>query len=538
MSSTELYMNLPQYIFALVNARKTVCNWARGTGKTEGPVALRMRNCVVNMPKAMGTYTVPSYNKFMDTFYPALRIGLGRFGFLEDYHYVFGKRPPEHLGFDKPFYEPDDYKYFISFANGHCVKVISQDFRIKGQGQSIQYDITDEAKLINEEQRKEHVLKAMRGLEHYFQHVPEYRSELICSDKYLGSKHSPWFLRHKEEMDVDTVNDIIDLALCVIDMQQKGNNQSASKLNARIDRIRCKTLFFSEASAIDNIHALGIDYFLDNYKNSTAMEFLVALLNHDNVKVEDGFYPYIDEQLHGEINTDESYWNNLEEHKSSRNCKSDSDVNYNMPLELSLDFGGNNNFGTVTQCNTYTNVFRALKTLNGSKYEDVLQDFIEYYEPFRQKYRVVELWADPQGNKQVANSKLTYVEDCVRILQKAGWTVINKAEEFTYIPHNDKYNIMKKVLYMGRDRDERYPVFKFNYDNAYDLFLSMSQAESKQVGNETKKVKKDEKNKSKNQLHTTHLSDCVDNPICSKLLYIYRAENLSLFSPIGRANGK
>lgn len=514
MSSNSLYVNVPQYLFALVNARKSICNWARGTGKTEGPVALRMRNAVINMPKAMGTYTVPSYNKFMDTFYPALRIGLGRLGLIEGAHYVFGCRPPEKLRFDKPFYEPDDYKYFITFANGHTVKVISQDFRVRGQGQSIQYDITDEAKLINEDQRKEHVLKAMRGLEHYFQHVPEYRSELICSDKFLGEKHSPWFMRFKEDMDSDLINDIIRVAL----------SNPSPDIAARLNRIRCGALYFSEASAIDNIHALGLNYFLDNYRNSTPLEFLVALLNHDMIKVEGGFYPYVDEGLHGVVSTREDYWNNLELHTSQRNCNSDGDIDYSRPLELSLDFGGNNNFATVTQCNLDRLVFRTLNCFHGTKYEDVLASFIDYYEPFRARHKVVELWADPQGNKAVANSKLTYVEDCIRILRAAGWVVINKAEDFVYLPHNDKFNIMKKVLYMGADRDERYPIWKFNHDNAYDVFLSMSGAKSKQVGNETRKVKSDEKNKSKNQLYTTHFSDCNDNPICSKLLHIYKSE--------------
>jgi hypothetical protein len=531
----EVYANIPQYLFALVNARKSICNWARGTGKTEGPVALRMRNAAVNMPKAMGTYTVPSYNKFMDTFWPALKVGLARLCLYENDHFVFGERPKDSWLWDKPFYEPDDYKYFISFANGHCVKVISQDFRIKGQGQSIQYDITDEAKLINEDKRKEHIVRSMRGLQQYFKHVPEYRSELICSDKFMGDGHSPWFLKFKADMDEEGINDIINVALAELKLRANGNVTGANNLKKHLDGERCKHTYFSEASAIDNIHALGIEYFLSNYTNSTPLEFLVSLLGHDMVKIEGGFYAFIDEKLHGDICTREDYWNNLENHhdKTKYTCERDSDVDYNMPLELSLDFGGNNNFGSVSQCNLQRLVFRTLKDLHGSKYEDVLADFVAYYEPFRKRYKVVEFWCDPQGNKEVANSKLTYAEDCIRILRNAGWQVVNKAQDFTYISHNDKFNIWKKVLYMGRDRDGRYPVFKFNHDNAYDTFLSMSQADSKQVGNETKKVKRDEKNKSKNQLHTTHRSDCIDNPVCAKLLPLYRSESSSLYRPVG-----
>jgi hypothetical protein len=124
-----------------------------------------------------------------------------------------------------------------------------------------------------------------------------------------------------------------------------------------------------------------------------------------------------------------------------------------------------------------------------------------------------------------AKDNLTYVMDIKQKLEALGWAVILEQKKISYVPHNIKYNIWKKLLYEGADRDRAYPIFRYNRINAERTALSMGNAPLKEDRGVIKKDKSSEKNKKISQEKATHLSDAMDNAVCFPLYSLYMQQN-------------
>ena len=511
------YYNDAQMIFALVNPRKAILRWQRGGGKTEGPYSFRMANVAIKMPRSNNAISVPSYLKFLKDLLPGLRRGLAFHGLHENKHWVIGRPPLK--GWENPFYKPDNYDYVLSFKNGAVYSLFSQDSKTKNQGVSIISHIGDEAKLLNHERIKEDILSAMRGGANLWSHLPEYRSELYTTDGYRREKDYSWAFTMEKRADKEAIEDMIALALVP---------EPTAMVRDMLDWARKNVFFYHKADPYVNIDALGFDYFKDAYENKSALEFLVSNMNYDMTRIEDSFYMFLDETRHGRFAASHSYYQNLEynaDKLANATCQGDTDILYDIPLELSIDFGGKMDFVTVTQYDRKANVFSLLKDF-ADKYEEVIIEFDRYYNHFKHKNGRVKLYYDVQGNKEISNSRMTYIQDIMAKLRALGWHVTDAQERAYNILHNTKFNIWKKVLYEGQDRDKRYPIFRYNLVNAERTALSMGNAPTKKdTNNMTKKDKKSETKKSINPIAATHLSDAVDNAVCHQLIDIYDGNN-------------
>lgn len=516
MQEVRKYYNDAQMLFALVNPRKAILRWQRGGGKTEGPYSFRMTNVAIKMPRSNNAISVPSYLKFLKDLLPGLRRGLEFHGLKENKHWVIGRPPLK--GWDHPFYKPDNYDYVMSFRTGVVYSLFSQDSKTKNQGVSIVSHIGDEAKLLNHERIKEDVLSAMRGGANMWSHLPEYRSELYTTDGYRREKDYSWAFEMEKKADKQAINDMIALALVP--------NPSKEMLKT-LDWARKNIFFYHKADPYVNIDALGYDYFKDAYENKSPMEFLVSNMNYDMTRIEGSFYIFLDESRHGQFSASESYYSNLEYNAdkiANATCEGDTDLRYDLPLEISIDFGGQMDFVTITQYDRQANIIRLLKDFVG-KYDQVLQELDHYYHRFKLKNGRVHLYYDVQGNKEISNSRMTYIQDITAKLKEMGWGVTNAQERAYNILHNTKFNIWKKVLYEGSDRDKRYPIFRYNLVNAERTALSMGNAPQKDDNGMIKKDKSSERNKNIKPENATHLSDAVDNAVCHQLIDLYEEKN-------------
>lgn len=514
MDKATKYYNPAQLLFAAANPRNARLRYGRGTGKTEGPICFRMVNTAVKMPQSNNAFVVPSYQKFLKDLLPPIRKGLKLYGLYENEHWMIGEKPPKWWG--RAIYPSDDYKHVLTFRNGAQYALFSQDSKTKNQGTSLISVIGDEAKLLDYERIKEDIINAMRGSFQLWGDVVEFNSQLYVSDGWRREKDFGWFFEDEKKANQEEMEHLIRLALVP--------NPSPEILSA-LDYARKNTFFYHKASAYENRHTLGIDYFKNAYENNTPLQFLVSNLNFDMNRIEGSFYIYLNEERQGYYAASQSYYENLgydESKINQANCEGDTDINYNIPLELSFDFGGKINFSTVTQWDKKANVIYLLKDFVEPSYEEIVNVFTEYYRPFLRKNGKVKLFYDIEANKIQKNSKTTYAEDIRLLLEKKGWGVEMAQSQFIdYIPHNTKYNIWKKVLYEGEDRDKRFPKFRFNRTNAERTSTSMGMAPQIDKEGVIQKDKSAERRKSVDPVKATHLSDTVDNAVCFQLIPIY-----------------
>lgn len=514
----EIYYNEPQLIFARCNPTTAYLPWARGTGKTEGPFGFRMYNVITKMPRSNNALVVPSYQKFLKDLLPAIRKALKLYG-LREYdphypanggHYVIGIKPPKH--WPSPIYEPESYTAVMTFCTGAIYALFSQDSKTKNQGNSLVSVIGDEAKLLDHARIREDVLKAMRGGAEWWGHLPEFNSELYLSDKFLTEKSNDWFIEAKKRANIDDINTFIKCAL-------REPFMDAVELKS-LDFVRKNIFFYFEASGYDNRHSLGLKYFQRAFENSSPLEFLVSHLNYDMDRVESSFYRLLDSIKHGYFASSQSYYENLEykaELIEKANCLGDTDINVIYPLEISFDFGGKNNGCTVHQYDDIQHIEYLLKdfAIQG-KLSDLVDDIDAYYQPHKKRNCDIKLWCDASGTNEVANSNLSYLDEIESLFIKKGWNVISKQKESNYINHNEKYLIWENILNESPERDNTWPRFRYNRNNASRTAFSMGMAPQIKTNGQIKKDKSSEKKRSTPWEKATHLSDCADNPICFK----------------------
>jgi hypothetical protein len=513
----DKYANVPQLLFGVVRPRVAYLRWARGTGKTEFPICHRMHMAASLMPRSNNFFAVPSYNKFLKDLLPAIRKGLTNLGYQEydprtkknKGHWTIGLKPPKHWA--KPIYTPDVWDNVISFANGTIYSLFSQDSKMKNQGNSLISGIADEAKLINKDRLNEDCIKAMRGGSEFWGHLPEFNSLLYTSDGYLNEKCFNWFIEDESQANAEEMEMMIRLSLAAAN----GKLDKAGK--QALDYARKNVMYYNKASGFENRYALGQSYFKRAYEQSSPMEFLVSNLNYDMNRIEGSFYRHMDEVRHGRFAAIESYWQNMEymAHKIDQaTCLGDSDINYSLPLDLSFDFGGQKNCAVVGQFDKPMNTYNLLKDFVAGKFEEIVGQFDAYYHEHKRTNGTVDLWYDVSGTYEQANSYYTYCDEIKMLLQRLGWNVNLPQPNTNYLNHNLKFLIWDKVLYEGKDRDPRFPIFRFNRTNAKKTALSMGLAPAKDNNGKIQKDKSSEKRKSVAYEKATHLSDAIDNPIC------------------------
>ena len=242
-------------------------------------------------------------------------------------------------------------------------------------------------------------------------------------------------------------------------------------------------------------------------------EFKTAILNQRPYKLEDGFYPDLDEDKHGYFSYDYShtfnaYGYNLELINSINDCRRDGDLIAGAPLHISMDY--NRRIWPIVTAQVHHHAeYNELRTLSGidELYPLGLGDAIvlwdAYYKPHKHTNNDVVFWHD---HTAYGETRTPIAEDIVEKLEKLGWNVTKK-----YIGkqplQSTRYETIADVL----KENGKYPwKFRMNRDNCKYIFLSMFQAEAVEKGKDYGKDKKTERDKSFPARESTHYSDAVD----------------------------
>lgn len=514
----KIHFNKPQIRSMSIKAHEEYAVWGRGTGKSEGLIAPRTLHNIFTMPRSNGVYVASTFQQLLTRTLPGVLAGWNRMGYKEGVHFTINK--PFSRGFNVPksYAHPLSHKHYIHWFNGSGIYMVSQDRVGSSNGLSVDWIIGDEAKLLNKKKLDEELMPTNRGNRQYFKHLPEHHSLLFCTDMPT-TPASKWILDKETEVDHKTIDLIYKIQCKIYEIQNAQLTAGVklklqlqakiNKLHKAAQNLRMNTVFFSQASALENIDILGKDYIMQLKRNLPDLIFRSSVLNERLNQIEHGFYPNLNEEVHGYFSYNNSFLEsldyNMKKIEHSNNCQQDSDLEPGI-LDIAFDYGAHINTLVVGQEQLpYYRFLNALFVKSPQLITDLVNKFIEYYR--FHSVKEVRYYYDHTAIATDAGRSEPYSSMVIDTLRKAGWKV-RKIYCGQAPTHQAKYIEWSKALrdYGGSDH-----YLRFNRGNCKYLLISMQQAELKQGRNNFQKNKKDERNLNLNQAETTHFSDAVDS---------------------------
>ncbi len=519
METVQKHFNKPQLRSFLIDAPSETFVAGRGTGKTAGVLAKKTStNYAGSMPRGKHVIIAATFTQAFTRTLTELMRGWEMFGYKFGIHYLVGSRPSEkwikQWNWKGPYAPVTEYKYFISWWNGSVFQIISQERVGSSNGISIDSISGDEAKLLNEEKFRTELVPANRGIIPAFKNNPNHHGVTLITDMPVGTA-GRWIMDRVNSMDRQKVNDIWKLQVIVYKLKQmhKVANAAGKKeiekqltvINQELNDIRRGLMYYHEASTIDNIHALGLDYIKDQLRDSTPFQFDTQILNIRPLRLQDGFYPDFDEDHHGYFRENESYFDSrdIDDLLQCEDCRKDGDIDTNAALHIALDYNRRIHPVVVAQdTGSEIRVLNAIHALYPGKLKEALKKFIEYYRHHKEK--TVYYWYDHTAVG--GENEMEKWQEVESILTDAGWFVfrmyIGKAPS-----HESKYNMYGHLF----QEDEKYSrVVRFNRENCRNLILSIGLAEAEQRRDGFGKSKKSEHDEKFPAEESTHYSDAAD----------------------------
>lgn len=515
-----------------MNAPKTYAVMGRGTGKTSGILAPKVRECCKLMPRATGAMVGATYNQVLTRTLPSLVSGLERLGLVKDFHYFVGRRPPKKLNWPEPYEPPLSYEHFIPFWNGYGIHIISQDRKGSSNGLNVDHIFADEAKDIDNAQLQEETLPTMRANRSRFGHLSCHGS-IWMTTSMPTMADAKWILKKDEEVDDERVMLIKHIMAEVYKLEAEGRTAHKTRQAVIAKRIRflCNSAenvrmssmnekgildvpsltFYKEADSFSNIHILGQEYFANMRETMTDFAYKTEILNIRPDVTENCFYPALSIEKHTYIpEYNESYLGQFGyDYKSAasqaNDCRSDSDLTPSLPLRIAVDFGGRFNCLSVTQLqNNVLSFINNLFVKHPYRLEDLATKFCDYYQHFGLKE--VEVYPDHTGFNQLPNDNYTYAVQFCNVLNRRGWRV-KLAERRAAPLHGEKFLLNNRVL---SEDFPNSPIVRFNRVNCKELLNSMFLAPLDTDNKGIKKNKNSETNPNVEYEDATHLSDTFD----------------------------
>lgn len=446
----------------------------RGVGKST-VLGWFMKEGVRQMPRATGVLVGESYVQIKSRTLPSTKEGLEMFGLFEGIDYVVG-RCGQQMGYEMPFQAPDSWNNVIHFRNGFIWVMVSLDDPNSGRGLNSYIVIGDEAALLSYDRLFNNVLTTNRAKKVEFKKCSLVNASIFASTVAL-TKKGEWFTQREQ------------LA------RKRPDEYTFLKANAYINRANLKKGWIEEMKE-QAISQMLFDAEIMNIRPKGVLDGFYAQLRDDKHYYK---YKYDTIALSGDF---------TEKFKPS--CRYDRDLVRGQPLDLSLDFGGRINCCVVSQHLKSINTVNFIKEFfakNPKKLSDLVQEFIDYYEPHKASCKRINLYHDRSGYKTEANSKTTLAQDVENMLRAAGWEVHNLTPNTNNPGHMLKFRLINEIL---AENTTLLPFVRINENNCPNLIISMENAGLNHKGDAFEKDKSSERSTVILQEHATHLSDCVD----------------------------
>ena len=504
--SKEVYFNNPQRLTQLIAANTTVIVAGRRTGKTDSIASPFVLRNMQRMPGSTGGIVVPTFKHGLTNTLPGLFAAWKRWGFSNGIHYVVGRKPPK--SFKKPIIEPSDYEHVISFYNGSCAVIISQDRPGSSNSLTLSWLLVDEAKFIDYDKLKDETLPANGGIKSHFGKHSFNHAIMILSDMPQSQKGS-WFLHYREKMDVDlietikaTVYEIWKVKERIRRYRSEGKpvpkylRSQLRSLDTDLNKMRSVAVYYKEYSSIENLQLLGENYIKQMKRDLTPKTFQTSILCQRLGIAKDGFYSsmreghkynasdfdYLDAEFqkfaNGSIDCEPSTLN------SSRG---DSDVNPLKPICIGMDYNANINWIVAGQPDgKRLNVIKSFYVKFERKIPALVDDFCRYYEHHQNKTVIFYYDATALGGNYAVNEQ-DFHWVIVHEFEKHGWQVVD-----VYLGNPMRHDEKYLLINQGFAGKQRLMPF-FNRQNNDDLILAIQSAGVSRGRNGFRKDKSGEK---------------------------------------------
>jgi hypothetical protein len=519
----QLHFNKPQLRSLTIGAPTEIFIAGRGTGKSEGVLAVKSAKCYFGtMPRGTGAWVGATYSQLFTRTLPALIAGYDRLGYIYNHHYTIGVRPKEkwikQWTWKGPHKPPLSYKYFMCWWNGAGAHLISQDRPGGANGLTLDWFGGDEAKLLNQKKLKEELFPTNRGIVPAFAGNPYHHGYTLTSDMPIGTA-GMWLLDMMNGMDREIVNQIWQLQVARYQLryfQKKQTSDTAKRewqkqidvVDAELNDLRKGLLYYHEASTLDNVHAVGEEFIYQQLRDTTPFQFETQILNLRPLRLENGFYPDFDEEIHGYFAEEETYFDNCTFDVTNPvfDCRKDKDLNPDAPLHIGIDY--NRRIHPITVFQPTDKEIRMVNAMHVSypeKLSHALKKFIEYYKPHKRKF--IYYWYDHTAVSDEHETRRC--DDVINALRKAGWIV--KPMYLGQSPsHEVRYNMWGHFLSEDGTYEKKFTV---NRENCRDYIMSVSMAQAERRENGFGKDKRTERDENFPAQHSTHYSEAGDTPV-------------------------
>lgn len=477
----KVYFNNPQRLTQLIGANTTVIVAGRRTGKTDSiaaPFALRNMQ---RMPGSTGGIVVPTFKHGLTNTLPGLLAAWKRWGYIHGVHYVVGRRPPK--SFARPIIEPNDYEHVISFYNGSCAVIISQDRPGSSNSLTLSWLLVDEAKFIDYQKLKDETLPANGGIKSYFGKHSFNHSIMILSDMPQTQKGS-WFLHYRDKMDAELIKTIEGTVYEIWRTKERIRSLNAQgeqvppylkgylrRLDASLNKMRSVAVYYREYSSIENLQLLGENYIKQMKRDLTPLTFQTSILCQRIGIAKDGFYSSMKE-AHKYDASDFNYLDTLgyEFEPTAIDSRADSDVDPDAPICIGMDYNANINWIVAGQPKQRRlNVIKSFYVKFERKIPALVEDFCAYYAKHRNKTVIFYYDATALGSNYAVNEQ-DFRWVVVHEFERRGWQV-----EAVYIGNPMRHDEKYLLINQGFAGKQRLMPF-FNRQNNDDLILAIQAA--------------------------------------------------------------
>ena len=477
----SVYFNTPQRLTQLIGANTTVIVAGRRTGKTDSIASpFVLRNMQI-MPGSTGGIVVPTFKHGLTNTLPGLFAAWKRWGFINGIHYVVGRRPPK--SFAKPIIEPSDYEHVISFYNGSCAIIISQDRPGSSNSLTLSWILVDEAKFVDYERLKDETLPANGGIKSHFGHHSCNHSMMILSDMPQTQKGS-WFLHYEDKMDKELIATIEGTVYEIWRTKERIRALNAKgvpvppylksylrRLDTNLNKMRSVAVYYKEYSSIENLQLLGENYIKQMKRDLTPKTFQTSILCQRIGIAKDGFYSSMKES-HKYNASDFAYLDSLgyDFNPNLLDCRADADVNPHAPICIGMDYNANINWIVAGQPNgRRLNIIKSFYVKFERKIPALIEEFCRYYANHQNKTVVYYYDTTALGANYAVNEQDFHWVVCHEF-ERHGWQV-----EDVYLGNPMRHDEKYLLINQGFAGKQRLMPF-FNRQNNDDLILAVQSA--------------------------------------------------------------
>lgn len=501
----SVYFNKPQRLTQLIGANISVIVAGRRTGKTDSIAAPFVLRNMQRMPGSTGGIVVPTFKHGLTNTLPGLFAAWKRWGYIRGVHYVIGRKPPR--SFARPITEPADYEHVVSFYNGSCAVIISQDRPGSSNSLTLSWLLIDEAKFIDYNKLKDETLPANGGIKSHFGKHSCNHSIMILSDMPQTQKGS-WFLHYQQKMDTEVISAIEGLVYDIWHLKQriracrdKGKvKQLTYQLrhkDKQLNQLRSVATYYKEYSSIENLQLLGENYIRQMKRDLTPLTFQTSILCQRIGIAKDGFYSSMREK-HKYDASDMEYLDSVAQSfyaddefsfssSSSLDCRSDKDLNPLAPICIGMDYNANINWIVAAQpSGRRLNVLKSFYVKFERKLPALVDDFCSYYAHHQNKTVIYYYDSTALGSNYAVNDQ-DFRWVVIHEFERHGWTV-NDVYLGNPMRHDEKYLLINQG-FAGKQRLMPF----FNRQNNDDLILAVQMAGVERGRNGFRKQKGGEK---------------------------------------------